>query len=182
MCIHNYSYTSCTCIIIIVTPPWIIYGYICNWELKYEIGSKLYPQIWTVLLARHVYWHISIIKSQQYLSLHTICNTPLHSGHVLMCPHAHLFTPAAMSQLEELTITTNPDSGSVIIAFEYQEHIEIECSFREGMTVIDTVWTLQLANDIMENGTCVHVFMYEFTNVHVETMYRFFCIYPKCNQ
>lgn len=73
----------------------------------------------------------------------------------------YTFPTSAAIPLEELTMTTNPASGSVIIAFEYQEHIEIQCSFSEGMTVVNTVWTLQLAND-MEISMWTYV--YVFTN------------------
>ena len=72
--------------------------------------------------------------------------------------HTHPSTPAA-SLLGELTLTTNPETGSVITAFEYQQHIEIECVFREGVTVINTVWRIQFASDL-DNGMIVYMYIH----------------------
>lgn len=42
---------------------------------------------------------------------------------------------------EDFTVTADPESGSVITAFEYQNHIVIQCRISEGGNLVNTVWT-----------------------------------------
>ena len=69
---------------------------------------------------------------------------------VIILTHTHTHTHTAF--LGELSYTADPPSGSVITAFEYQQHIEIKCEITEGGTVIDTLWALRTVLD-MDGGT-----------------------------
>ena len=57
------------------------------------------------------------------------------------------------SFIGELSVTTNPESGSTIKAYEYEYNISIMCQIREDGILVNTVWTINIASDL-EEGMC----------------------------
>ena len=54
----------------------------------------------------------------------------------------------------ELSVTTKPESGSTIEAYEYQYNISIMCQIYEDGTPINTSWTIHIASD-QDGGMCL---------------------------
>ena len=58
--------------------------------------------------------------------------------------------------LEPQLFTISPMGGSVT-AFEYQQHIQLECRITEGGEVRQTLWTLQNTSNDLAGGSYVYI-------------------------
>lgn len=75
--------------------------------------------------------------------LHMLCTTLKCLD---VCTQISLLALTAL--FGEFKVTTDPESGSVITAFEYQNHIVIQCRISEGGDLLNTIWTAYTASDL----------------------------------